>query len=1672
MAKIRRVIRKVKSPTEASFDEQFWPVMIALFVLGGLLVGTVLAYMRFDDSRWYANAWLWIFKIPILVCCAIWVLRYVESRTLRRGIQLSVVLCIIVHWLILIVSIETNIFSRFWVEFQEIADSRQPREQLVEPLYDEVQLERHEQHQEQDLLRPVETETPDIVMEELQPEETEPEPTTETPPTPTPEPEITVRPNVVERQVPAQTAPRAAETASRLARQTPTVKPRPNKRIATPQPTAQASSQRSTLTSQQTELQQRATENNAQRTPSVPDVATQAQQPTLQRARRTEQTRPDPAMAAVPTMPRRVETPQNVPRTQVVTNAMPSAAEQTQPQEVQPANTTARRQETTSPRVERVAQPTPSPAASVAARATRREQQSTPQPNIAQTPIAIPNQRTRTTSRPDAATVAAAVAPSPAPSSEANPRMQATSSAIARTQAAAASERQPTAAEPTTSPATQAAAQAARRSAEQTPTEVASPNAGSVARQSASRDPTATATAAAAQASTNTSSNQTAEVSAAASSTRRQAVTAPQVALAEGSPSSSRAPAAPTAATSARANRQRAGEATPDVSQSVRSAIASRSTANAPPSVSTAAANATQVNSGSSSSSPAAVAASSSGLARRATSGASSANSQPSPGGPQVSAAARVVSGSRAAASSVPTVNSNAPSSASPARSSQIANVAASPSNVATPSAARGPAGEAAPTPQASQTAMTRSLGGVTGVGQAANLDRALEAADSPSMVASGSARRAEATQSTPQGPALAPSAPALVRHSQASSQRPSSSLQATTVESAAVAGSQEPATTTVSASGTLRRSDSNAESGAVTATAGQVEVDLGPTRVVSGGGASRAAGGGQPDLNLSSQAELIARSNSGGAAQPSIDSTIRAETAEAPAGDGGGQPTPEGISPMLADVGRGEPSSAAPGAGAPSGSTGEPSAAETPSLAIAGGTPSRADGGPSLPEVAASGGASGSEDEEDEEERARRIARQSAGGGPQIAMRVELPAGMSGAVAANDGEPTTASGEPTGGTEAASTALAQAASSGGAPTAEAAAAQMAAEVGGGGEVAGAAIVSRAEAVDGFKGTPEPGSGTASPRRAAPAAQFAASVVAPTVAMAGAPSSAGAPSGSPVDTFGPRVSEATAGRAGTPTASVGAERGDVIVEGVAEAGALAGAASQARSAANSGGPSVGESASSETPVRRASIGRIELGANAAAIGLPAAPSSVALARADTAQPGVGSDLSPMTRQAASAIAVSVDQVEGPAGLGFERAADVGLNTRRAREDSVHIQPQTMRFVRKEVGGPPSVNTAAVLSADAFRKRTARMLGDGAGTPRAGAGQTDEQIELGLAFLARHQLADGSWSLQAVDNRATLVSDTAATGLCLLAFQGFGHTHRDGKYATNVRKALDYLIANQKDNGDLFIPLDDMSNRTVWLYSHGIAAIAMCEAYGMTQDPTLRASAQKAIDFIVESQHKEYGGWRYAPGLEADSSVTGWMMMALKSGELANLEVPTETYARIEKWLDVSVGSRTERHLYRYNPYAPDTNEQRHGRGASTTMTAVGLLMRFYTGWRRDNEEMRRGADFLKQNLPNLNSPPAAAGTNNPNRDTYYWYYASQVMFHMGGEHWEAWNEQLRSVIVETQVKTGPLAGSWHPRLPVPDRWAPFTGRLYVTTMNLLSLEVHYRHLPLYEETAR
>ena len=455
-----------------------------------------------------------------------------------------------------------------------------------------------------------------------------------------------------------------------------------------------------------------------------------------------------------------------------------------------------------------------------------------------------------------------------------------------------------------------------------------------------------------------------------------------------------------------------------------------------------------------------------------------------------------------------------------------------------------------------------------------------------------------------------------------------------------------------------------------------------------------------------------------------------------------------------------------------------------------------------------------------------------------------------------------------------------------------------------------------------------------------------------------------------------------------------------------------------------------------------------------------------LIRQENAQGRSGSSSPKIPSPAGDGMALDVMADFGPIGLANEFSPTPGVAISDDQPEVAAFDLAREQRQRRKVGGPEAPVGAKVAAVESFSRRVMRTRGGAAPDVAGFSGPaTEEAIELGLAYLASTQRPDGSWSLQGHGDDVALRSDTAATGLCLLAFQGAGYTHMQHQYADTVSRGLEFLINNQRSSGNLFrAEGNERNDHSVAMYSHGIAALALSESFGMTQDKRLEESAQAALDYIVKTQHRKLGAWRYTPQVSADTSVTGWMMMALKSGELSGLKIPPETYKGINQWLDYAQDpDRPDR--YRYDPFAPDNYKQRHGRKPSPTMTAVGMLMRMYSGWRRDNPAMVSAADFL------LEYPPRLGTQGWTKRDGYYWYYATQVMFHMGGNHWRRWNQHLNPLLLRGQIKDGPKAGSWDPQNPVPDRWAPHAGRLYVTTMNLLNLEVYYRHLPIYEETA-
>ena len=234
----------------------------------------------------------------------------------------------------------------------------------------------------------------------------------------------------------------------------------------------------------------------------------------------------------------------------------------------------------------------------------------------------------------------------------------------------------------------------------------------------------------------------------------------------------------------------------------------------------------------------------------------------------------------------------------------------------------------------------------------------------------------------------------------------------------------------------------------------------------------------------------------------------------------------------------------------------------------------------------------------------------------------------------------------------------------------------------------------------------------------------------------------------------------------------------------------------------------------------------------------------------------------------------------------------------------------------------------------------------------------------------------------------------------------------------------------------------------------MATFAIAEAYAMTRDKTtvgwLRAPLEKAIYFIVATQLQD-GGWRYVRGQPyGDMSIFGWMLMAVKSAEGANVDLPSITKLKLKTFLNEQrKGSAGGLAGYRH---APDDPSYAVDDPPSPAMTAEALFCRQMLGLATDQQANAEAVEYLLRNKPRRSV-----------LNLYYWYYGTLAMHQHGGESWDEWNAAMRDLLISEQRQSGPLAGSWDPR----GVWGGYGGRVYSTAVATLCLEVYYRYLPLY-----
>lgn len=332
------------------------------------------------------------------------------------------------------------------------------------------------------------------------------------------------------------------------------------------------------------------------------------------------------------------------------------------------------------------------------------------------------------------------------------------------------------------------------------------------------------------------------------------------------------------------------------------------------------------------------------------------------------------------------------------------------------------------------------------------------------------------------------------------------------------------------------------------------------------------------------------------------------------------------------------------------------------------------------------------------------------------------------------------------------------------------------------------------------------------------------------------------------------------------------------------------------------------------------------------------------------------------------------------------------------------------------------------------------------TTTGGNEGTEVAVAGALHWLARHQATDGHWGAEDFSERCNDKAcsgpdqrsrsglgpgtgdaryDVGVTGLALLAFLGNGHTHKASpvpEFRAVVNKAIRFLRKKQTSDGSVGFTMGDD------VYNHAIATMALCEAYTLSKDFTLKRPCQKAVDWLVKAQNPDLG-WKYGVRMgKNDTSVTGWAVLALAAARTAELEVPEESFKGALHWFEraTSNGGRGkapglvgyERPADGGSMLNPEALEGHLGykpkltlsfEGAPT-MTAVAVLGRVLCGQDRRHERIQQGLKILSANPPRWDGPDKT--TKNQN-SFYYWYHGTYAVFQAsrtGSSEWQKWNQ--------------------------------------------------------------
>jgi hypothetical protein len=308
------------------------------------------------------------------------------------------------------------------------------------------------------------------------------------------------------------------------------------------------------------------------------------------------------------------------------------------------------------------------------------------------------------------------------------------------------------------------------------------------------------------------------------------------------------------------------------------------------------------------------------------------------------------------------------------------------------------------------------------------------------------------------------------------------------------------------------------------------------------------------------------------------------------------------------------------------------------------------------------------------------------------------------------------------------------------------------------------------------------------------------------------------------------------------------------------------------------------------------------------------------------------------------------------------------------------------------------------------------------------------ISRGLDWVANNQSRLGHWT--ANEGRYA----TAMTALAGVALLQEGSTTTQGKYALNIRRAVDYLCSRSRSNGLIGESKDDR-----YTYGHGYSMLFLSQVLGEEEDESRRKDLinvlTKAVEFCGRAQTED-GGWGYVSAKDGggfdEGSTTITQVQGLRGCRNAGIPVPKEIIDKAIKYI----------HKCTLPEGAVQYSSKGGGPRPAITAAAIACL---YNAGDYDDQFVPKMLKYAENNLNNIS-----------NQGFGHWHYAhcyyAQVMYREGGEKWEKYRDQIypRLLSEATEDRNGAY-------------WTQgYVGTIYTTATNLTILQLDKNILPIYQ----